>query len=100
MFQRMGGGRRKFPEGAIRINFLHQARHEVLGGVGGHVGRVLAASLGQHMASIGKKSQIRLSQEIKQKLCKVNIVDWIEAIFDDPNVRAVEDCWSQGCPVM
>ena len=72
MFQRMGGGRRKFPEGAIRINFLHQARHEVLGGVGGHVGRVLAASLGQHMVSIGKKSQIRLGQEIKQKLCKVN----------------------------
>ena len=72
MFQRMGGGRRKFPEGAIRINYLHQARQEVLHGVGGHLGRVLAASLGQHMSSIGKKSQIRLNPEIKQKLCKVN----------------------------
>ena len=100
MFQRMGGGRRKFPEGAIRINYLHQARHEVLHEVGGHLGRVLAASLGQHMASIGKKSQIRLSPEIKQKLCKVNSVCLIEAIHDYHNFRAVEDCWSQECPVM
>ena len=100
MFQRMGGGRRKFPEGAIRINYLHQARHEVLHEVGGHLGRVLAASLGQHMASIGKKSQIRLSPEIKQKLCKVKSVCLIEAIYDYLNFRAVEDCWSQACPVM
>ena len=29
------GGKKKFPEGAIRINYLHQARHEVLHSVGG-----------------------------------------------------------------
>ena len=68
---RGGGGKKKCPEGAIRINYLHQARHHVLQNVGGHVGRVIAANLGQNMAGVGKKSQIRLSPEIKQKLCKV-----------------------------
>ena len=29
------GGKKKFPEGAIRINYLHQARHDVLRDVGG-----------------------------------------------------------------
>ena len=67
----MGGGKRKHPEGAVRINFLHQARHHVLASVGGPVGRIMAASLGQHMVGIGKKSQVRLSQEIKRSLCKV-----------------------------
>ena len=67
----MGGGRRKFPEGAVRLNYLAQARHEVLARVGGHLGRVLAASLGSHMGSIGKKSQIRLAADIKQGMCKV-----------------------------
>lgn len=66
----MGGGRRKFPEGAVRLNYLAQARHEVLARVGGHLGRVLAASLGNHMGSIGKKSQIRLAADIKQGMCK------------------------------
>ena len=97
----MGGGRRKFPEGAIRINYLHQARHEVLHGVGGHLGRVLAASLGQHMASIGKKSQIRLGQEIKHKLCRVSGVYYTEARFDYlSQFRGVEACWSLDYPVM
>jgi len=64
------GGKKKFPEGAIRINYLHQARHEVLHGVGGHFGRVLAASMGHNIVNIGKKSQIRLSKEIKSQICK------------------------------
>ena len=51
-------------------------------------------------ANIGKKSQVRLSPEIRQKLCKVNSVFLIEAIHDYHNFRAVEDCWSQECPVM
>ena len=92
MFQRMGGGRRKFPEGAVRINYLHQARHEVLHGVGGHLGRVLAASLGQHIASIGKKSQIRLGQEIKLKLCRVSVMYFTEVSFDLSHFRGVVDC--------
>ena len=67
----MGGGKRKLPEGGVRINFLHQARHHVLASVAGPVGRMMAASLGQHMVAIGKKSQVRLSPRIKETLCKV-----------------------------
>ena len=91
----MGGGRRRFPEGAVRINFLEQARHEVLRGVGGPLGRLLAASLGQHMLSIGKKSQIRLGNEIKHKLCKVMSV-WDITLLNFDYYRAAEDCWSLG----
>eukprot|EP00088_Acartia_fossae_P025360 TRINITY_DN26184_c0_g1_i1.p1 TRINITY_DN26184_c0_g1~~TRINITY_DN26184_c0_g1_i1.p1 ORF type:complete len:117 (-),score=11.87 TRINITY_DN26184_c0_g1_i1:61-411(-) len=67
----MGGrGKKKFPEGAIRINFLHQARHEIVKNVQGHFGRVLAANLGQNMVGCGRKSQIRLGSDIKKQLCK------------------------------
>ena len=68
----MGGGKRKLPEGGVRINFLHQARHQVLSTVAGTLGRLMAASLGQHMVAIGKKSQVRLSPRIKETLCKVS----------------------------
>ena len=67
----MGGGKRKHPEGAMRINFLQQARHLVLAQVGGPVGSRLAASMGHHVTAVGKKSQVRLSTEIKKTLCKV-----------------------------
>ena len=45
----MGGGRgkKKFPEAAVRINYLHQCRHAVVKHVPGHLGRVLAANMGQ-----------------------------------------------------
>ena len=67
----MGGGKRKLPEGGVRINFLHQARLQVVSSVPGPVGRTMAASMGNHMRAIGKKSQIRLSPSIKETLCKV-----------------------------
>ena len=70
----MGGGKRKHPEGGIRINYLHQARHHVLRKLGGPVGRLMAASMGQHMVAVGKKSQVRLDGEIKKTLCKVGPV--------------------------
>ena len=53
------------------IKYFHQARHHVLQNIGGHVGRVIMANLGQNMVGMDKKCQIRLSLEIKQKLCKV-----------------------------
>ena len=97
----MGGGRRKFPEGAVRLNYLAQARHEVLARVGGHLGRVLAASLGSHMGSIGKKSQIRLAADIKQGMCKVAANIEVTATFHTNLLfRVVEGCWSQVCPLM
>ena len=55
----------------MRINFLQQARHLVLAQVGGPVGSRLAASMGHHVTAVGKKSQVRLSTEIKKTLCKV-----------------------------
>ena len=39
----------------------------------GHFGRVLAASMGHNIVNIGKKSQIRLSKEIKSQICKVSL---------------------------
>ena len=68
---RGGGGKKKCPEGAIRINYLHQARHHVIQNIGEHVGRVIMANLGQNMVGMDTKCQIRRSMEIKQKLCKV-----------------------------
>ena len=94
-----GGGKKKFPEGAIRINFLHQARHEIMKNVqgrdhiafepfywgtkiSGHYGRVLAANLGQNMVGCGRKSQIRLGSDIKKQLCKVSIMFmWLYSTF-------------------
>ena len=67
----MGGGKRKHPEGGIRINYLHQARHHVLRRMGGPVARLMAASMGQHMVAVGKKSQVRLDGDMKKTLCKV-----------------------------
>ena len=47
----MGGGKgkKKFPEGAVRINYLQQCRHDIVTSVGGHHGQVLAAHMGQVM---------------------------------------------------
>ena len=69
----MGGGKRKHPEGGVRINYLQQARHHVLRMVGGPVGRMMAASMGHQMVAVGKKSQVRLGGDIKRTLCKVGL---------------------------
>ena len=63
-------GRKKNPESAIRLNFLHQASCSVLESVPGGAGKVLAAMLGHHMIMVGKKSQVRLGKEIKRRICK------------------------------
>ena len=93
----MGGGRRKFPEGAVRLNYLAQARHEVLARVGGHLGRVLAASLGSHMGSIGKKSQIRLAADIKQGMCKVAANIEVTATFISRDYSGLWRVVGAGC---
>ena len=49
---------------------------------------ILDASSPPARANIGKKSQVRLSPEIRQKLCKVNFVFLIAAIYDHHNFRA------------
>ena len=65
-------GRKKNPESAIRLNFLHQASCSVLESVPSGAGKVLAAMLGHHMIMVGKKSQVRLGKEIKRRICKVD----------------------------
>ena len=35
------------------------------------MGRLMAASMGQHMVAVGKKSQVRLDGDVKKTLCKV-----------------------------
>ena len=77
----MGGGKRKHPEGGIRINYLQQARHHVLRRLGGPLGRLMAASMGQHMVAVGKKSQVRLDGEMKKTLCKVGFTAGVSIMF-------------------
>lgn len=64
------GARKKNPESAIRLNFLNQASKCVLNKVPGGAGKVMAAMMGNHMVTVGKKSQIRLEKDIKRRICK------------------------------
>merc|ERR1711864_56761 len=61
------GGKKKCPESAIRMNFLHQAAACVLKTTGN---KVLTSALGHHLLQVGQKSQIRLGRDIKRTLCK------------------------------
>jgi len=63
-------GRKKNPESAIRLNFLHQASCSVLESVPSGAGKIMAALLGHHMVMVGKKSQVRLGKDIKRRICK------------------------------
>ena len=69
LFQKVMG-RKKNPESAIRLNFLHQASCSVLESVPSGAGKIMAALLGHHMVMVGKKSQVRLGKDIKRRICK------------------------------